>query len=176
MLMGGGAMSAHPDPDTLDPESPGGQSLDAEIADAFAEVFGQMVEHLEALARRLSLPVLCIKALHMLDVPMAMKELGQRFHCDPSFVTAIADLLDSHGLGKRETDPRDRRIRQLLLTPKGRELRARVERELLGRAPWALTLDLDERKCLLSLLRKMAGAKRAGEVTDELSPAAPRGG
>jgi DNA-binding MarR family transcriptional regulator len=141
--------------------------LDEEIADAFGELFQQTVERVEDLARRFSLPAFCVKALHMLGTPMAMKELGQRFHCDPSFVTAIADTLDSHGLGRRETDTKDRRIKNLLLTSKGMQLRERVERELHECMPWTGALDADERKCLLGLLRKMVGAgreRRAGNA------------
>lgn len=141
--------------------------LDEEIADAFSELFQQTVERVEDLARRFSLPSFCVKALHMLGTPMAMKDLGQRFRCDPSFVTAIADTLDSHGLGRRETDTKDRRIKNLLLTAKGMQLRERVERELHECMPWTGVLDADERKCLLGLLRKMIGAgneRRAGNA------------
>jgi DNA-binding MarR family transcriptional regulator len=107
---------------------------------------------------------------------MAMKELGRKFHCDPSFVTAIADQLDSRGLGVRETDPHDRRIKNLLLTPKGLELRQQLEAELSASMPWSNTLDVGERQCLLALLRKMTGGTSpAGEVTDELKPAARSG-
>jgi DNA-binding MarR family transcriptional regulator len=138
----------------------GTDTLDAEIGDAFGELFGQMLEHFEELARRFSLPAFCIKAVHMLSSPMAMKDLSRRFHCDPSFVTSIADLLDSHGLGKRETDTKDRRIKNLLLTPKGLKLRERVEREMLTIMPWVSALDEDERACLLGLLRKMIDSER----------------
>jgi DNA-binding MarR family transcriptional regulator len=140
--------------------------LDDEIADAFGELFQQTVERFEDLARRFSLPAFCVKALHMLGSPMAMKELGRKFHCDPSFVTAIADALDSHGLGRRETDAKDRRIKNLLLTPKGMQLRERVERELHECMPWTGALDADERKCLLGLLRKMIGAENQRRARD----------
>jgi DNA-binding MarR family transcriptional regulator len=139
--------------------SPEGQ-LDADIVAAFGEMIEQMMERAEAVARRFELPSFCLKALHMLNAPMAMKELGQRIHCDPSFVTSIADMLDSHGLGLREPDSRDRRVKRLRLTPKGFELRERVERELFARLPWTDALELSERKELLRLLRKMLAAGR----------------
>jgi DNA-binding MarR family transcriptional regulator len=154
-------------------EQPETSRLDEEIADAFGELFQQTVERFEDLARRFSLPAFCVKALHMLGKPMAMKELSQRFHCDPSFVTAIADALDSHGLGRRETDTKDRRIKNLLLTAKGMQLRERVERELHDCMPWAGALDADERKCLLALLRKMIGAENARRARDASATAAP---
>lgn len=150
--------------------------LDEEITDAFGALFGKMVEQIDAVAHRFELPPFCVKALHMLSSPMAMKELGRKFGCDPSFVTAIADQLGSRGLGKRETDPADRRIKHLLLTPKGQQLREQLESELSARMPWSRTLDTEERRTLLALLRKMAGdTGSAGEVSDELKPAARSG-
>jgi DNA-binding MarR family transcriptional regulator len=133
--------------------------LDADIGDAFSEFFGQVVGNFEAAARSYSLPAFAVKAVHMLGSPMTMKELGQQFHCDPSFVTVIADLLDTHGLAQREPDARDRRIKHLRLTPKGLEFRERVEREVLAQMPWNYALDTSERKSLLALLRKMIKAE-----------------
>ncbi len=150
--------------------------LDEELVDAFGALFSHAVEQFEAVAHRYELPPFCVKALHMLSSPMTMKELGRKFHCDPSFVTAIADQLASRGLGVRETDPHDRRIKNLLLTPKGLELRQQLESELSASMPWSHTLDVSERQCLLALLRKMTGEiSPAGEVTDELKPAARSG-
>ena len=154
----------------------GQDRLDEDLVDAFSGLFAHAVQQFEAVAHRFDLPPFCVKALHMLSSPMAMKELGRKFHCDPSFVTAIADQLDSRGLGRREPDPHDRRIKNLLLTPKGLELRERLVSELSDSMPWTQTLDESERRCLLALLRKMTGKSTpAGEVTDELRPAA-RGG
>jgi DNA-binding MarR family transcriptional regulator len=174
--------------------------LDAELADAFQEMVEQTIQRFEDVGRRFSLPSFCVKALHMLSSPMAMKELGQRFHCDPSFVTSIADLLDARGLGRRETDHKDRRIKNLMLTPEGLQLRERLEREITAIMPWTRALDESERECLLALLRKMnkagqpsgadssprvsvattdppraTGGHRAGEVRREPTPAASSG-
>jgi DNA-binding MarR family transcriptional regulator len=166
-----------PQPDQDRSGSPDRGGLDTDLADAFSELFEQMIERFEDIGRRFSLPPFCVKALHMLSSPMAMKELGQRFHCDPSFVTSIADTLDARGLGRRETDSRDRRIKNLMLTAKGLELRERLEREIAAIMPWANALDASERETLLRLVRKMikAGQQAAGEVKREPTPAA-RGG
>ena len=145
---------------------PDDDRLNTELADAFGELVEQVIGRFEALGRRFSLPAFCVKALHMLSSPMAMKELGQRFHCDPSFVTSIADMLDAHGLGRRETDTKDRRIKNLTLTPKGLELRARLEREMAAIMPWTGALDPGERECLLGLLRKMVNAGQRSGTND----------
>lgn len=168
-------------PGTDRPGSPDRDRLDSDLTDAFSELFEQLAGRFEGIAQRFSLPPFCVKALHMLTSPMAMKELGRRFHCDPSFVTSIADTLDSRGLGRRETDTRDRRIKNLMLTPKGLELRAQLEREMMAIMPWTNALDQSERETLLRLVRKMIKAGQgqtgdcAGEVRREPSAAAPSG-
>jgi DNA-binding MarR family transcriptional regulator len=107
---------------------------------------------------------------------MAMKELGRRLHCDPSFVTVIADGLEKRGLARREAHPGDRRIRNIVLTDAGQEMRLRMERELATLMPWSKVLDAREREQLLGLLRKMASTENAVAPDDaEVSRLAPTG-
>jgi DNA-binding MarR family transcriptional regulator len=159
------------------PGSPERDTLDSELTDAFSELVEQMIERFEDVGRRFSLPPFCVKALHMLSSPMAMKELGRRFHCDPSFVTSIADMLDSRGLGRRETDTKDRRIKNLTLTPAGIKMRALLEREMISVMPWTRALDESERETLLRLVRKMIKAAQdqpqAGAGQADASSAQP---
>src|ERR1700728_2483705 len=152
--------------------SPDRDRLDTDLTDAFGELVNQMIERFEGIGRRHSLPAFCVKALHMLSSPMAMKELGRLFHCDPSFVTSIADMLDSRGLGKRETDTKDRRIKNIMLTPAGMELRARLEREITANMPWTSALDADEQATLLRLVRKMVKAGQPQTTADPKSVSA----
>ena len=84
-----------------------------------------------------------------------MKELAQRMGCDASFVTAIADALERHGLARRAPSERDRRVKHLLLTEDGIAAKERLMRELAARMPWCYALDETERQCFLGLLRKM---------------------
>ena len=84
-----------------------------------------------------------------------MKELGSRIHCDGSFVTSIADALEGRGLVRRETDHEDRRIKNLVLTRKGTELRSRLMHELFDDLPGMRKLTESERDSFLALLRKM---------------------
>lgn len=145
----------------------GPDQLDADIGDAFSEFFGRIIESFEAVARRYSLPAFAVKAVHMLASPVPMKELGRRFHCDPSFITTVADLLDTRGLAQREPDSRDRRIKRLTLTPKGLGLRERIEQDVFTEMPWNYALDTSERETLLALLRKMikAESERRSQAT-----------
>lgn len=134
------------------------QRLDEEIFNAFSELIGRFMADAGRLAAEHGVPLFTIKAMHWLDGGLAMKELGRRLRCDPSFVTAIADELEERGLARREPDPGDRRVKNLVLTPEGRRFKARMEGELLAGMPWAGgALSLAERKTLLGLLHKLAG-------------------
>jgi len=133
-----------------------------EVADCFFELIGNIVAQAEQLAHRLSIPAPFIKALHTLDCPMAMKELGKRMHCDPSFVTLLADMLEKRGLAKREPHPADRRVKNIVLTSEGEELKQRVEAEISARMPWNRALNETERAQLLALIRKMLSADENG--------------
>jgi DNA-binding MarR family transcriptional regulator len=130
--------------------------LDLEILDAVAGLFAQLVIEGEALAKSFGIPVFVIKALHMLDTPLAMKDLGRRMHCDPSFITSIADTLEKNGLAAREAHPGDRRVKRLVLTPAGAELKQRIEDELLSRTPWRQRLSKEQRASLLALVHTMS--------------------
>ncbi len=138
--------------------------LDLEILDSVAGLFGRLVAEGEALAKSFGIPVFVIKALHMLDNPLAMKDLGQRMHCDPSFITSIADTLEKHGLAVREPDPADRRVKRLVLTPAGADLKARLEDEVLSRTPWRQFLSREQRASLLALIRAMSPPLSATEA------------
>jgi DNA-binding MarR family transcriptional regulator len=158
----------------MNDERPGGDKLDRDIFDAMTAFFTQVVKHGEQLAEQFDVPMFCVKALHRLDDPMSMKELGKRMACDPSFVTMIADALEQRGLARREPSAADRRIKNLVLTPEGIERKHMVERALLSRMPWAQALDVNERETLLALIRKMLSVlDRAGEVSGTTSTVAP---
>jgi DNA-binding MarR family transcriptional regulator len=133
----------------------GGDKLDQEIFDAMTELIAHLMQRGEQLSRRFDVPVSCIKALRRLDAPVAMKDLGQRLHCDPSFVTMIADALEQRGLAKREPNAADRRVKNLALTDRGLEVKAAMEQEVLGLMPWTHALDRSEREQFLELVRKM---------------------
>jgi DNA-binding MarR family transcriptional regulator len=149
------------------------EQLNAEIQECVAELTARIIGQAEKLAQHLAVPTIFIKAMHMLDTPMAMKDLGRKMHCDPSFVTAVADMLEKRGLARREAHPGDRRIKNLILTGDGCEFRSRLEQEFAARMPWNRGLDDDERAQLLGLIRKMLSASEpAGELAGGMCQAA----
>jgi DNA-binding MarR family transcriptional regulator len=130
--------------------------LDMDLLDAAGGLFARLLAEAEQLAKDYEVPAFFLKALHLIDAPLAMKELGQRMHCDPSFVTSIADMLEKRGLAVREPDPADRRVKRLVLTSAGLDMKHQMEQAMLARMPWRRSLTQDERATLIKLLHKMA--------------------
>jgi DNA-binding MarR family transcriptional regulator len=133
----------------------GDDELNQQITDTFGELFRHAHDLGQGIAADFGLTVSDMKALIMLEAPMTMKDLGLRMGCDPSFVTSVADALEKRDLARREPSQRDRRSKNLVLTPEGVQLRDRLCAALSARAPWCTTLDSNERRCLLGLMRKM---------------------
>ena len=87
------------------------------------------------------------------------QEIGQAMGIDPSTMVSLIDQLESGGLAKRRTHPKDRRAREVAITPKGRRtleqargLAAQVEDDVLR------GLSAAERRELLALLRRALGS------------------
>jgi DNA-binding MarR family transcriptional regulator len=135
------------------------EQLNQQISDTIPELIKHIHELSQRIAVEFGLNGSDAIALIKLDAPMTMKELGQRMACDPSFVTTIADVLEKHGLARREPSLRDRRSKNIVLTPEGEAVRDRLFHELMARAPWCTSLDTGERRCLLGLMRKMLRAR-----------------
>jgi DNA-binding MarR family transcriptional regulator len=138
--------------------------LNLDIMDALSELIKRASALGQGIAQLFGLSMSDLVGLHKLDEPLTMKELGQRLHCDPSFVTMIANGLEKHGLARRETSERDRRIKSVVLTSEGAAMRERLESELATQAPWASALDVGERECLLGILRKLLAAFDSGQA------------
>lgn len=69
-------------------------------------------------------------ALRMLDpeAPLAMSALADTLACDASNVTGVVDKLEARGLIARQGAENDRRVKVLVVTDKGRELRGQLLR------------------------------------------------
>jgi DNA-binding MarR family transcriptional regulator len=89
------------------------------------------------------------------EQPVAMRDLADRFHCDPSYVTTLVDGLETAGLAERRTHPTDRRVKMVALSPSGVEVLARV-RKVLGEPPESFSaLTVEELRRLRSLVGKL---------------------
>jgi MarR family transcriptional regulator, organic hydroperoxide resistance regulator len=95
-------------------------------------------------------------ALRRLDPeqPLAMSALAEALYCHASNVTGIVDRLESRGLVERTPGTDDRRVKTLVLTREGAEVRAQVI-ELLSEPPAALAaLPAADQQALLDILRR----------------------
>lgn len=134
-----------------------------EILDALIDFVKQVSTTGQAIAADFGIAASDLMAVFKLDDAIPMKELAHRMGCDASFVTAIADALERRGLARREPSQRDRRVKNLVLTPEGIAARERLLSEFAARMPWCGRLDDSERQCFLRLVRKMTAGARVPE-------------
>jgi len=101
-----------------------------------------------------------LKALLDLDVenPASMRALAEAWQCDASNVTWLVDQLESRGLVERRVSATDRRVKTVVLTATGRDLRDKVETHMRTAPPELLTLDGADLADLVRVLQKIEPA------------------
>jgi DNA-binding MarR family transcriptional regulator len=95
------------------------------------------------------------------ETPMAMNALAETLACDASNVTGVVDKLEARGLIERRAAEGDRRVKMLVVTERGRDLRRKLFDE--AAKPPALIAALPK-----DLRDRMSGLLRA--VIDERKP------
>jgi MarR family transcriptional regulator, organic hydroperoxide resistance regulator len=81
-----------------------------------------------------------------------MHEIAAHLACDNSNVTGIVDRLEARGLVRRRAGERDRRVKYIVPTPLGLEVREAL-RERMARAPAAIErLSTEEQRLLRDVL------------------------
>ncbi|BCL13174.1 MarR family winged helix-turn-helix transcriptional regulator [Micromonospora sagamiensis] len=98
------------------------------------------------------------RALHELDPdhPVPARDLAEQLRCDRSNVTALVDKLERAGLVERRVDPADRRLKTLVVTEAGRQVRVRVH-QVLSDSRLLADLGTEELAALCGLVRKVSG-------------------
>src|SRR6266436_9806617 len=102
-------------------------------------------------------------AVRVLDPerPLAMSTLAAELVCDASNVTGIIDKLESRGLIARQGAEGDRRIKMLVVTEKGKQLRDQLWARTME-PPRAVTdLPEDTRRRLAEALRAVVDERLA---------------
>ena len=92
------------------------------------------------------------------DRALTMSELAQRLHCDNSNVTGIADRLEAAGLIERRQDPRDRRVKTLVLTERGLAVRGAYDARMGLVPPELGALSDDDAETLLAIMQRASAA------------------
>lgn len=139
-----GSACPHPDP----------------ILRAILELAGLLRGRAQGIGKDLALPPPVAMALAQISGTISMRELGQRLGCERSFITVIADELERRALIQREPDRADRRVKNLVLTPEGAALRARLDSEFFAQLPWQRALDADQRASLLNVMNLLIQAEQ----------------
>ena len=89
--------------------------------------------------------------------PLPMNDLADALHCDASNVTGLVDRLEQRRLVERRPGERDRRVKELLLTTAGVELRERVLRRMWEPPEAIARLSARDQRALREILRRAAG-------------------
>ncbi|GGO27255.1 MarR family winged helix-turn-helix transcriptional regulator [Microbispora bryophytorum] len=126
---------------------------DRELCGLVKVLSNQIEANIRGRAATLGLTASQGTALCELTRPMTLRELAERMGCEPSNVTFVADRLEEQGYLERHPHPDDRRAKQLVLTPKGTELRRRLLELLSENSPLA-PLAPEEQDVLQQLLTR----------------------
>lgn len=119
-------------------------------------LFWQMRPRMLGVAGELGLTPPQMFALRALDPesPVPMRELAHQLHCDSSNVTGLVDGLEAQGLVERRSAEHDRRVRMLVVTERGAQVRRRIN-EVVEEVPPALaSLSAADQRALRDILRR----------------------
>ena len=89
------------------------------------------------------------------DEGRTMRSLADEWRCDASNATWIIDRLEHAGLAVRRAAPNDRRVKLVLLTPKGARVKNDVMEAFYTAPPELLALDSAELAALERLLHRL---------------------
>ncbi|GHH56966.1 MarR family winged helix-turn-helix transcriptional regulator [Lentzea cavernae] len=127
-------------------------SLLYQVTALAGEVAGRMNDGLE----RLELTGPTANLLWILDPdaePQPLRKLAALMRCDPSNISLLSAQLEERGLAERRPHPKDGRVRTLVLTAEGRDVRERLLAVVARHSPFA-QLGHDDQLLLHSLLAK----------------------
>lgn len=136
-----------------------------EVAGLWFEMQSRLQAHFAALAAEHSLSAMQAKVLVQLDPAGAttMRALADRLQYDPSNLTTVIDRLEALGVVQRRADPRDRRVKGLVLTERGLRARDEFWQRLVNEAGPLGRLGRDELTGLRAILRAAVAGTDAAE-------------
>ncbi len=91
--------------------------------------------------------------------PLTINDLAARLYLDKSTVSRVVDALERKDLLAKAPHPEDRRAVQLVASPKGRALQARIAGEIRENEKRLLTdFDPEVRSSMIDLIGRLASA------------------
>lgn len=120
------------------------------------KLFGEMRPRMLRIAGEEGLTPPQLFALRALDPdnPVPMRELATELHCDNSNVTGLVDGLEAQGLVERRSADHDRRMRMLVVTDRGIEVRDRMRATMGEVPPQIAKLSAADQRTLRDVLRR----------------------
>ncbi|HEX4345162.1 MAG TPA: MarR family transcriptional regulator [Solirubrobacteraceae bacterium] len=91
------------------------------------------------------------------DEPVPMRALATALHCDSSNVTGLVDGLEAQGLVERHGAEHDRRVRMLVVTEHGAQVRSRLIEVMREVPPQLASLSAEDQRALRDILRRALG-------------------
>ncbi len=119
-------------------------------ADLSREIFADI-------ANEIGVPVHIARALCALEDAAPMSDLATALACDKSYITPLADDMESLDLVKRVPGT-DRRTKLLALTTKGFSVREAMEVQIARRSPVMASLSEPDRAALEGILRRLVSS------------------
>jgi len=132
------------------------------IEDAWAligQLFWEMRPRMIRIAGEFGLSPPQLFALKTLDPdnPVPMSALASALHCDNSNVTGLVDGLEAQGLVERRPGDHDRRVRMLVVTEHGAQVRTRLTEVMQEVPPELAALSGADQRALRDILRRALG-------------------
>lgn len=90
-----------------------------------------------------------------------MRALADALRCRTSNVTALVDRLEASGYVVRRPAEKDRRVKLLVVTPKGKQARERLLARFYQAPPWLHALADADQRALYDILRRALAARAA---------------
>ncbi len=120
------------------------------------ELFHASRRRFLAIASEFELSPPQVRALGVLEPgrPVPMSDLAEALHCDNSNVTGIVDRLEDRGLVERRSATHDRRVKMLVVTERGAEVRDRLAERLEEAPPPLAGLTPEDQRTLRDIMRR----------------------
>jgi MarR family transcriptional regulator, organic hydroperoxide resistance regulator len=135
-----------------------GDDLGRALTATFYGLVQRMKQDSARRAAEWDMSVAQVRALYALREPLSMRELAERLYLDPSNLTALVDRLEELSLVERRADADDRRVKRLVITPKGARLADEIIGAVFDKTALFDVLGKREQAQLLDLLTRLVDA------------------
>jgi DNA-binding MarR family transcriptional regulator len=141
------------------------RELAAEAWRPLARFFFDTVRHRQRVLVREGLTPNDARAFMALDgrEGRSMRALAEEWSCDASNATFIVDRLEERGLAERRSVPEDRRLKLVVLTPRGERTKERVLMHFFEPPPELLELSREDLEALRDAVARLPASASWGE-------------